>query len=1239
VLDGGAGNDVINAGTGNATLAGGTGNDTINACYGIDTFVFNHGDGQDVINEVYYSYKSAGKNQDVLQLGAGLLASATQVTRRASTNDLTLLFGGGDQITLTNYFDSSYRIQTIQFADGTKWDYSSVASKVIYNGTAGNDSLIGLWDMSNTINGGAGNDTITGGTQTDVLDGGAGNDVINAGNGNALLIGGTGNDTINAGYGIDTFVFNQGDGQDVINEAYSSYKTGGKNLDVLQLGAGLQAAATQVVRGAGTNDLTLVFGGGDQIKLTNYFDSSYRMQTIQFADGTKWDYSTVASKVIYNGTAGNDYLTGLWDMSNIINGGAGNDTITGGSQTDVLDGGAGNDVINAGSGNATLTGGTGNDTINAGYGIDTFVFNQGYGQDVINEAYYSYKTGGKNQDVLQLGAGLQAAATQVVRGAGTNDLTLVFGGGDQIKLTNYFDSAYRMQTIQFADGTRWDYTSVAGKLIYNGTAGNDYLTGLSDMSNTINGGAGNDTITGGGQTDLLDGGAGNDVINAGSGNATLAGGTGNDTINAGYGIDTFVFNQGDGQDVINETYSSYKTGGKNQDVLQLGAGLVASATQVTRGAGTNDLTLVFGGGDQIKLTNYFNSAYRMQTIQFADGTKWDYASVASKLVYNGTAGNDTLTGLTDMSNTINGGAGNDTITGGGQTDVLDGGAGNDVINAGSGNATLTGGTGNDTINAGYGIDTFVFNQGDGQDVINETYSSYKTGGKNQDVLQLGAGLVASATQVTRGAGTNDLTLVFGGGDQIKLTNYFNSAYRMQTIQFADGTKWDYASVAGKLIYNGTAGNDTLTGLTDMSNTINGGAGNDTITGGSQTDVLAGGTGNDSLNGGVGNDTYLFNVGDGLDVISDYDTAAGNIDKLQLGAGVTPDIVQLNRTTYDLIVSINANDKVTLQNYFYSSAYRVETIAFADGSTWDVQTTLNKLISGTAGNDNLSAVVGYTNRIDGGAGNDTINGADKDDYLSGSDGSDYLNGNIGNDVLQGGAGTDTLSDSSGNNLFDGGSEADSITGGAGNEFFAGGKGNDTITTGAGADLIAFNRGDGMDAVNASSGKDNTLSLGGGITYADLLFTKSGNDLILSTAATDQIRLKDWYANVNNHSVSTLQMVIEGTTDYDAASSSALNNKKIEQFNFDGLVTQFDQARTANPALTSWALSSALMNFYLDGSDTSAMGGDLAYQYARTGSVSSLSIVPAQALLSSAQFGVSNQALQSASALQDLSPRLS
>ena len=72
------------------------------------------------------------------------------------------------------------------------------------------------------------------------------------------------------------------------------------------------------------------------------------------------------------------------------------------------------------------------------------------------------------------------------------------------------------------------------------------------------------------------------------------------------------------------------------------------------------------------------------------------------------------------------------------------------------------------------------------------------------------------------------------------------------------------------------------------------------------------------------------------------------------------------------------------------------------------------------------------------------------------------------------------------LLGGGAGTDTLSGGASNDLLIGGTGNDALTTGNGADIIVFNKGDGKDTVAASSSGDNTLSLGGGANYADLLF---------------------------------------------------------------------------------------------------------------------------------------------------------
>jgi hypothetical protein len=164
------------------------------------------------------------------------------------------------------------------------------------------------------------------------------------------------------------------------------------------------------------------------------------------------------------------------------------------------------------------------------------------------------------------------------------------------------------------------------------------------------------------------------------------------------------------------------------------------------------------------------------------------------------------------------------------------------------------------------------------------------------------------------------------------------------------------------------------------------------------------------------------------------------------------------------------------------------------------------------------------------------------------------------------------------------------------------------------------------------------LAGGIDYADLALSRTGDDLTLTTGENESITFKDWYTNPNNHSVANLQIVVEGSSDYDAASPDSLLNQKVAQFDFDAMVGRFDAAQTANPDLSKWALSSALLDFHLGSSDTAAIGGDLAYQYGRYGDMSGMSVNAAQSLLASAQFGSASQALQGGATLQDLSPRL-
>jgi hypothetical protein len=333
----------------------------------------------------------------------------------------------------------------------------------------------------------------------------------------------------------------------------------------------------------------------------------------------------------------------------------------------------------------------------------------------------------------------------------------------------------------------------------------------------------------------------------------------------------------------------------------------------------------------------------------------------------------------------------------------------------------------------------------------------------------------------------------------------------------------------------------------------------------------------ALAGGIGNDTYILGSGDTI-----TEAASAGTDTVKTSA------------TYTL----GSN----LENLTLTGTSAVN----GTGNTLD-----NVLIGNTA-----------INTLTGGAGNDLLNGGA---------GTDILKGDAGNDVLEGADGNDTLSDTAGNNLFNGGAGTDTMTGNSGKELFIGGLGNDTITTGTGADLIAFNKGDGQDTVNASTGTDNTVTLGGGIQYANLTMSKSGNNLIFGIGIGDQITFKDWYVGTTNHSVANLQVVLDSTS-YNAASSDTLLNQKVQSFNFITLANTFDAALAANPTLTAWSVTDALLTAHLAGSDTAALGGDLAYQYNQNNTLAGIGLASAQTVLNDANFGTAPQTLKSTAELQ-------
>jgi VCBS repeat-containing protein len=646
---------------------------------------------------------------------------------------------------------------------------------------------------------------------------------------------------------------------------------------------------------------------------------------------------------------------------------------------------------------------------------------------------------------------------------------------------------------------------------------------------------------------------------------------------------------------------------------------------------------------------------------------------------HGGSGNDFLVGGAGR-NTLRGDDGHDDLFGKGADDVLDGGAGNDCLFGAGGNDTLSGGEGDDHMEGGAGAD--VMSGGDGNDLYivessgdvvveadcqgwDHVYASISyVLADHVEALTLEGTADLSATGNSLGnslyGNSGNNVLDGGAGDDSMRGDAGDDVYIVDTIYDSiqensnRGTDSVLSSVTWTLSSN--VENLTLTGADAIDGTGNGL--NNVIVGNAGNNVLNGGNGADTLTGGLGDDTFVVNTsgdqvienaGEGSDTVkSSISYSLGDqLESLTLTGSAAIDGV--GNAADNLMTGNNANNRLEggAGNDTLNGAGGDDTMLGGTGNdAYFVNSAADVVIENAGeGIDVVSSSVGGALAANIEVlfltGSSALSATDNalDTLLRGNGAANVLTGAAGTDILEGGGGADTLSDTIGNTLFNGGAGSDTMTGGAGNDLYIGGAGSDVINTGSGADVIVFNRGDGKDTVNASTGADNTLSIGNGILYGDLLFKKSGNNLILLTGSNEQLTFVDWYADANNRSVGRLQVVIEGTSEYDAGSADSMHNKKVETFDFSGLVSAFDAARAANPSLSNWALSGALASTLLGGSDTSAIGGDLAYRYARGATLADVSWSPALGILSDASFGSVPQNFQSLSGLQDPTVRLS
>jgi Ca2+-binding RTX toxin-like protein len=197
------------------------------------------------------------------------------------------------------------------------------------------------------------------------------------------------------------------------------------------------------------------------------------------------------------------------------------------------------------------------------------------------------------------------------------------------------------------------------------------------------------------------------------------------------------------------------------------------------------------------------------------------------------------------------------------------------------------------------------------------------GGTGTDIL---AGLDGNDTYVVDHTGDLVIELANNGVDTVQSSVTYTLAVNVENL-----------TLTGTTAINGT-GNT-------LDNFVLGNSATNVLTGVNGNDTLRGGMGNDTVNGGSGNDTFLFDRGDGQDLVRDN---SGTADKILYDAGINPLDLIISRQVNDLRIAIHGStDYVSVQNWYSSSTNRTETIQAGNGQTL-LSTQVDQLIQAMAG---------------------------------------------------------------------------------------------------------------------------------------------------------------------------------------------------------------------------------------------------------------------------------------------------
>lgn len=353
----------------------------------------------------------------------------------------------------------------------------------------------------------------------------------------------------------------------------------------------------------------------------------------------------------------------------------------------------------------------------------------------------------------------------VLNGGNGDDRYYVDSPGDKIIDSGGRDYVY--SSVNFKLTKDLEVLTLSGNAIF--AVGNKYANQLvgNSQNNIIDGRGGDDQLYGKDGNDILFGGAGNDYLSGGTDRDLMIGGRGDDV----YEVDNI-------KDVIIEKRNK-------------GYDRVVSSVNYTLSANIEKINLI-------------------ENAVIAKGNASDNKLFgnANDNILKGKKGNDTLIGA-EGNDTLKGGKHNDYLDGGKGDDFINAGKGDDKLYAGEGNDYLVGKKGNDYLQGDLGNDTYLFNAGDGLDIIAENASD-----SGDRVL---FGKCIKKEDIAFFADGNDLKVKYGKEDVINVISYNTPANTIETFEVDSGLSADVNAIINHIATYETNNSVNFSNIEDLSN--------------------------------------------------------------------------------------------------------------------------------------------------------------------------------------------------------------------------------------------------------------------------------------------------------------------------------------------------------------------------------------------------------------------------------------